>query len=659
METGNIVEYIDQQKIITAVILQVKNGKLRLLTENNREINFSEKRLSHVSEEKLDCSTNKDFLVKQLKKINQNRQILSQKIDIPELWEVLHEENEEIDISTMTYFCFDPPVSSDDEAAVLRAFFNDRLYFKFGKTGFRPYTPEQQEHKKKQEMEARRKERLIEKGGLWIKAVTENLEDPQSFEDPEVIRILKQYHIHEKNSPNASIAKAILKKAGLTAPDQIFSIMVRAGIWDTDENIDLLRLDIDTEFDKEVRDAADSIPRALDALEADPLRKDLTDLNVITIDGQSTLDYDDAVSLEKTDNGYLLCVHIIDMGFYIKSGDTLDQEALKRASSIYMPDNKIPMIPPALSEDFCSLKKDELRPAITTRVRMNPFFEIIDYDIIPSRILVKQRMSYTDANLLNGKDEPVTTLYKMATTLREKRLKAGAVQITLPELNIWIDPSGEINLSRIDRENPARMLISEFMILANSLMAEFLSSHKVPAVFRSQSPPNERLFKGLEESLFLNCMQRKKLSRAVIGPDPEFHAGLGVNAYVTATSPIRKYHDLLTQRQIRGVLGYEPPCSREEIDNTLQMLAVPVANAAKAQTLRRRYWILKYLEKMRGKVFESLVLEVHKDFFVVLLKEIMLEWKVPSGGMNFKPGDLAHVTVQHANARKDQLSLFI
>ena len=99
--------------------------------------------------------------------------------------------------------------------------------------------------------------------------------------------------------------------------------------------------------------------------------------------------------------------------------------------------------------------------------------------------------------------------------------------------------------------------------------------------------------------------------------------------------------------------------SSEEIDNTLQMLAVPVSNAAKAQALRRRYWILKYLEKMKGKVFESLALEVHRDFYVVLLKDIMLEWKVPAGGMSFKPGDLARVTVQHANARKDQLSLFI
>ncbi|MFO7752418.1 MAG: RNB domain-containing ribonuclease [Desulfobacteraceae bacterium] len=659
METGSIVEYIDQQKIITAVILQVKNGKLRLLTENNREINFSEKRLSHVSQEKLDCTTNKDFLVKQLKKINRNRQSLSEKIDIAELWEVLHEEDEEIDITTMTHFCFDPPVSSDNEAAVLRAFFKDRLYFKFGKTGFRPYSPEQQEQKKKQEMEEKRRERLIEKGALWIKSVMDNPSYAESFQDSEIIRILKQYYIHEKNSPNASIAKAILKKANFSTPDQVFNILVKAGIWDADENIDLLRLDIETEFGKGVLDAAASISGKSEMFEEDPLREDLTDLNVITIDGQSTLDYDDAISLEKTDTGYRLCIHIIDMGFYVKKGDKIDLEALKRGSSIYMPDNKIPMIPPGLSEDRCSLRQGEPRPAVTTRITMNPFFEITDYDIIPSVINVKQQMSYTDANLLNGRDEPITTLYKMATTLRDKRMKAGAVQITLPEVNIWIDPDGEINISRIDRENPARMLISEFMILANSLMAEFLAANRVPAVFRSQSQPNERLFKGVEESLFLNCMQRKKLSRAVIGPDPEYHAGLGLNAYVTATSPIRKYHDLLTQRQIRGILGYEPPCGRDEIDNTLQMLSVPVANAARAQAARRKYWLLKYLEQMKGKVFESLVLEVHKDFFVVLLKDIMLEWKVPSGGMNFKPGDLAHVTVQHASARKDQLSLFI
>ncbi|MCK5348914.1 MAG: ribonuclease II, partial [Desulfobacula sp.] len=138
MIKGNIVEYIDQQKIISAVILQEKKGKLRLLNENNREVNFSEKRLSHISQICLDTSVSRDSIVTQLKQLTQNRKKLSEAIDIKELWEILHEESEDIDIETMTLFCFDPPLTSDHEAAVIRAFFHDRLYFKFNKITFAP-----------------------------------------------------------------------------------------------------------------------------------------------------------------------------------------------------------------------------------------------------------------------------------------------------------------------------------------------------------------------------------------------------------------------------------------------------------------------------------------------------------------------------------------
>ncbi len=203
------------------------------------------------------------------------------------------------------------------------------------------------------------------------------------------------------------------------------------------------------------------------------------------------------------------------------------------------------------------------------------------------------------------------------------------------------------------------MLISELMILANSLMAEFLAKHDVPGVFRSQPNPKQRLFQGVELSLFLNCMQRRQLNRAVIGTRPEHHSGLGVNAYVTATSPIRRYYDLLTQRQIRGVLDYEPPYSREALEQIIHTIATPMGNTGRVQFQRRRYWLLKYLEGMKGRAEEALVLDCRRDFFTVLLKEYMLEWRLPSSGMKLKPGDVIQVTIQHADARRDQLSLFI
>ncbi len=658
MKIGSIVEYIEQQRVISAVILEVKNNRLRLLNENNREIAFSENRLSHMSEDTLDSSLTKDSLLKKLQKITQNRKELSEKIDISEIWEILCEEEDEIDIPTMASFCFDPPLISDYEAAVIRAFFNDRLYFKFRKTGLTPCSPEQLEVKKRQIKEEEQKLSLIDRGAAFIKSVLNEQSDEIKNADKEILNILKMYYLFEKESNTAAVARAMIVKADLKIADQIFNILVRAGVWDKDENIDLLRMDIETGFSKSVLEEVKTLTPRLNDLEKDSKRRDFTDQAVITIDGQSTLDFDDALSFEKVEDGYNLYVHIIDLGFYIKAQDKIDIAAMGKGSSIYMPDAKISMIPPQLSEDLYSLKQGEIRPTITTHVRLSRFFEIIDYEIVPGIIKVQNQMSYTEANLLNGKEEPITTLFKMATTLREKRFKSGAVQITLPEINIWIEETGEIKLVKVDRENPSRMLVSEFMILANSLMAGFLADNDVPAAFRSQIEPRERLFKGIETSLYLNCMQRRKLSRAIVSAEPSPHSGLGVKAYVTATSPIRKYYDLLTHRQIRGILGYEDPYSKDDVEQILQNLILPVSNANKLQMLRRRYWILKYLETMQGKEFDTLVLESHRDFCVVLLKDFMLESKLPSGGYNMRPGDLVQVTIQHVNARRDQISLF-
>ncbi len=659
MNTGNIVEYIDQQKIVSAVILQEKQGKLRLLNEYNREVNFSENRLSHISQIRLDTTLSRESIVNHLKQLTENRKKLSETINIQELWEILHEESEDIELSTMTLFCFDPPLTSDHEAAVIRAFFHDRLYFKFNQMLFVPYSAEQVEGKKRQLREAEKKELRIQNGAAWINDILNQKNGSSTAIDQAVIDILKSYYLFGNESEHAQTAKQIIKKSSLHSSEQLFHLFVRAGLWHQDENIHLLSLKIPTVFSNEVLKQEQTLITTPINFMDDPLRKDLTHLPLITIDGQSTLDFDDAVSLENTETGYRLGIHIIDVDAYIKSGDPIDLSARERASSIYMPDDRLPMIPPRLSEDLCSLKEGELRPGISTLVRMNRFFEIQGYEIIPSIIKIHQKLSYTEANLLNGKNDPITTLYRMALQLREKRIKAGAIQITLPEVNVWVEENREIGYSKIDRENSSRMLISELMILANSLMAEFLANHKTPAVFRSQAQPKQRLFKGIETSLLLNFMQRKQLSRAVIGTDPEIHAGLGVNAYVTATSPIRRYHDLLTQRQIKAVFGYHDPYSKTDLETILSSISTAVTNTSRIQASRKRYWIIKYLESKKGVSFESLVLECHRDYYLILIKEFMLETKLTPAGIRLKYGDIVQVTIQHADARKDQLSLFI
>lgn len=658
MITGSVVEYIDQQKIISAILLQEKNGKMRLLNENNREVAFSSKRLSHVSKTSLDTSVPRDELVSELKARALKIQKMADNIDIKGIWEILNEEEEPIDVETMAVFCFDPPATSDHESAVVRAFFKDRLYFKSKNNQYIARTKGQVQAQEKRLKEEERQLEIIREGALWIDTVLSSKNGSPVPHDSEITDILTSYYLFHNDAPNFMTARNIIRRSQLNTVEQLFDVFVKAGVWDQDKNIELLSLRIPTTFSKAVLTHEKKLTSGKISFSDDPKRTDLTHVPLVTIDGQSTMDFDDAISLEHTDTGYTLGIHIIDVDAFVKPDDPVDLAARERGSSIYMPDAKLPMLPPSLSEDLCSLKENMVRPAISTVVKMSRFFEIREYEIIPSIIKVHSQMSYAEANLLNGKDDPITTLYKMATFLREKRLKSGAIQITLPEVNVWLEENNEIGYSKVDRENPSRMLVAELMILANSLTASFLAAHNMPAVFRSQAQPKQRLFKGIETSLSLNFMQRRHLSRAVIGTNPEAHAGLGVSAYTTATSPIRRYHDLLTQRQIKALLGYGKPYSRSELENLLQILSIPIANTGKVQASRKRYWILKYLEAQKGQVYEALVLNAYRDEYHVLLKEFMLETKLPNAGLRLKSGDVIQVTIQHANARRDQLSLF-
>jgi exoribonuclease-2 len=144
----------------------------------------------------------------------------------------------------------------------------------------------------------------------------------------------------------------------------------------------------------------------------------------------------------------------------------------------------------------------------------------------------------------------------------------------------------------------------------------------------------------------------------VLGHTPEKHSGLGLNAYVTATSPIRKYFDLVTQRQVRAVLGLEEPYTGEDIDRIIQMSEQPMSHVARLQASRQRYWLLKYLEQRVGQKAEAIVLVRRRNGYQVLLTDYMLECDLAiTGFSDLKPEDLVQVTLQKVDARKDLITL--
>ena len=660
MESGNIVEYIDRQKIMCAVVLEVKNQRLRLLTESNREVNLSVNRLAHTCETRIDLSMGRHKMVDALKEIVGRRKALISYVDIKELWEVLNTEQVWIDLKTMTEFCFPDSPNDDHESAVVRAFFKNRYYFKFQRDRFFPNTQDQVERRIAHEREVARRNRIIQEGGDWLANVM-NDNDPLIPEDKlEILDQLKAFYLFGKENENYDLIKGILARAGIDPDEELFNVLVKLGVFLENENLDFYRYNISTVFSDDVNQYASRLIGSPQDFLDTKHRKDLTMLPLMTIDGQATLDFDDAISLEDYGDHFRLGIHIVDVGHFVRKGDIIDQEALSRGSSIYMPDQKIPMLPSSLAEDLCSLKAGQLRPAISILVNLGKSYEINDYEITPSLIKVEQQLTYYDVNLIADDNDDIIALRKIAEKFRLERLSAGAIQITLPDIHIWIGDDGEITVSRINRESPGRMLVSEIMIMANWLMAKFLAEHNVPAIFRSQASPRERLYKGDNGTLFQNCMQRKLLSRFILNPEPEKHSGLGLDAYVTATSPIRKYFDLVTQRQIRSVFGMEKPSTREEINDIIQILEQPMSHVAKIQYNRHRYWLLKYLEKQIGQKEEAIVLYKKKSNYQIILREYMIECDLPlSSGIDLKPEDLIQVTLQHANARKDVLSVFM
>jgi exoribonuclease-2 len=639
-------------------VTEIKKLRLRLLTENNREVKLAVSRLTHRSDLILDTTATRLKLIGELREVAARRRALSDQVNIQDLWEVLNSEQQWIDLPTMTELCFPEDSNSDHESAVIRAFFADRLYFKFDTDRFFPHTSEKVEQILSQRKAAEKQEALIVQGAAWMQKTLAGKIPSLPKHNKDICHKLASYYLLGKESPDRELAGAIIKKAGAGSPTAVFSFLTKVGHWHPDENLDLLQYNIAPEFSVEVETHAESLCRnATVVLNG---RRDLRELPMMTIDGPSTVDFDDAVSINREDDNLIIGVHITDVGYYIAKDDPVDQIARQRCSSIYMPDGKISMLPSKLCDDACSLKANHERPAISTLIRFNANAEIQEFEVVPSLIRVQQQLTFQDVDAMALDDPVIKAMHTVAQQYRRRRIRSGALLINLPELNIWATPEGKPMISVVNRESPGRMLVSELMILANELAARFLSEKDLPAIFRSQAEPRERLFEKGQGTLFQNWMQRKLINRFVLSSSPERHAGLGLQSYVTATSPIRRFFDLVTQRQLRAAAGLEKPYTQEQIDNIISTCADPMAQVGRVQYRRQRYWLLKYLQGLTGQKEEALVLFKRRDGYVILLQKYMLECRLSGAdGITLRPEDLVQVTIQYVHPRNDVITVVL
>jgi exoribonuclease-2 len=291
-------------------------------------------------------------------------------------------------------------------------------------------------------------------------------------------------------------------------------------------------------------------------------------------------------------------------------------------------------------------------------VTLTPEGEIVDYQIMPSLIRVAERLTYDAADARIGHEPRLTQGFEIAQRLRQSRFDSGAIALPIPQVDLFVDRDKQITIRLVDREAPSQILVSEFMILANSLVGQFCAQRQLPIVYRGQAAPRETFPTSLTYDPVLHYRQQRAMNPARIGLEPARHSSLGLDVYTTFTSPLRRYVDLLSHRQLHAYLEHgEPLYNDERLKTILAEVEAALSRAGMVEHDRRRYWLLRYLGERLGEVFTGIVLDRFPRNYLILLPEVMQEIDVPVGGKELAPGDQVKVRIETVQPRTGMLKV--
>lgn len=428
-----------------------------------------------------------------------------------------------------------------------------------------------------------------------------------------------------------------------------------------DPGVDILSIvykyDINDTFPDKVMEEVNDIP--ISVLENDKVdRRDLTNEKIFTIDGDDTKDIDDAVSISKKGDNYILGVHIADVSYYVKEGTELYKEALDRGTSVYLVDRVIPMLPHKLSNGICSLNPNEERLAISCVMEINPKGKVVDYDIFPSVIKSRKQMTYNNVNKVLDNDTPddykefeddLKLMYELSTILRNEKLSRGYLDFDAKEAKIICDEKGKPIEIKLRERGKGENLIEDFMIVANETVASHLYNLEYPSIYRVHEVPDDKKINEFINALALlgidikgdrnysNPLKLKKildvlrdredfdvlsnlllrsLRKAEYKAENLGHYGLGSKCYTHFTSPIRRFPDTTVHKLLREYLFNKPNPNKlnELIDKYNNLLP----SIAEHSSLKERSAIecerdvddmkmAEYMEGHVGEVFDGII----------------------------------------------------
>lgn len=440
-----------------------------------------------------------------------------------------------------------------------------------------------------------------------------------------------------------------------------------------DFNVDVLSIirsyGLKDNFSKKTKKEAVFIEKEVD-ISKEKDRKDLIDLFTVTIDGRDSKDFDDAISIEKDEEDFILYVHIADVSHYVKENSEIDKEAYQRGNSTYLYNIVLPMLPEELSNGICSLNPNENRLALSLKMRINKLGKVVDYKIYKSIIKSNYRLVYDDVNdyldnkekvyndeILIEKLELFDNLYKI---LKNKRDKRGAIDFNFTESQIDVNEKGDVlNISILERGS-ANKIIEEFMLVSNETIASLFAYMDFPSLYRiHEKPKDEKVesFKNILNTLGYNIKGKElhpkdfqEILKEVSGKDDEslvnmlmlrtmrkakytnyrdIHFGLATKYYTHFTAPIRRYPDLIVHRLVKDFLdnkfeNISQSSLEKQLAKNAEHLSITERNSEECERDVEDLYKCKYMKKYIGEKFKGIISTI-TDFGIFIELENTVE----------------------------------
>lgn len=519
-------------------------------------------------------------------------------------WELL--QGECTDLPSLTQLLFTPP-GSPAAAWSTWQIVADGLYFRGTPDSITPQSPQiVEDERQRRERRTRQKElreaflERMRSGARWSSA------DEPFMHDLEKIA-----------AGNAqSVNYPILKELGRAeSAEGAHALLLDSGWWPATHVPYPQRFEISLENPSEADAAPDTVAVNRDS------RRDLTHLQAYAIDDEGNQDPDDAVSVE----GSRLWVHVADVGVCVEADSSLDLAARNRASTIYLPDRTVAMLPGSITQAL-GMGLGELSPALSFGIDIDEEGHVQDFEIVPSLVRV-ERLTYAEAELLMPSSQPLRAIKTITDRTRSRRARAGAAFIEMPETRVRVRESAGAG-TVIEFEPlpmlPVRDLVAEAMIMAGEAAALYASSASLPFPFSEQPPPAED-GDGDPDGIAGMYALRRRQPRSRHSISMGTHSGLGLPAYARVTSPLRRYLDLVAHQQLRAHLSSATALDEAQLLNRVGPAADLAGDIRRLERLSRRHWTCVHLIQAPNWTGTGIIVDRRGQSGTVLIPELDLQ----------------------------------